>query len=224
MTFMKDSEKINVMIVDDHQIIVDGLVNLLAEREDISVVAGVTSAKVALDVISSNNVDVAIVDINMPEMTGIELTKLIRAKFENVRVIALSMHDDSSLINKMIEAGASGYVLKSSSMNEVSQAINQVAQGKKYLSSEVQSIIMENIFFHDDAIRQIEPNVPRLSPREAEILQLIAKEYTNEQIGQKLFISPRTVETHRKNIFTKTGTKTIVGLIRYAIERELIKD
>lgn len=217
-------EIINVIVVDDHQIIVDGLVSLLSEREEINVVAGVTSAKEALNVISENVVDVAIIDIHMPEITGIELTKLIRGKFEHVRVIALSMHDDSSLINKMIEAGASGYVLKSSSMNEVAQAISKVAQGNKYLSSEVQSIIMENIFFHDDAIRQIEPNVPKLSPREAEILQLIAKEYTSEKIGEKLFISPRTVETHRKNIFTKTGTKSIVGLIRYAIEHDLIKE
>lgn len=217
-------EIINVIVVDDHQIIVDGLVSLLSEREEINVVAGVTSAKEALNVISKNIVDVAIIDIHMPEITGIELTKLIRGKFEHVRVIALSMHDDSSLINKMIEAGASGYVLKSSSMNEVAQAISKVAQGHKYLSSEVQSIIMENIFFHDDAIRQIEPNVPKLSPREAEILQLIAKEYTSEKIGEKLFISPRTVETHRKNIFTKTGTKSIVGLIRYAIEHDLIKE
>jgi DNA-binding NarL/FixJ family response regulator len=221
---MNNIKPIEVIIVDDHQIIVDGLRSLLAERKELKIVAGACSAQEALEILRIKEVDVAVVDIHMPVMTGIDLTKLILENHPDVRVLALSMHDDSSLINKMIEAGASGYVLKSSSMSEITEAILTVAAGKKFLSSEVQSIIMQNIFFHDDAISKVEPNVVRLSRREAEILELVAREFTNEQIADKLFISPRTVESHRKNIFTKTGTKTIVGLMKYALKHNLIRE
>lgn len=221
---MQEKKSVEVMIVDDHQIIVDGLRNLLSARHDFKIIAGAGSGKEALSILEVKEVDVAVVDIHMPGMTGIELTKKILKDHPAVRVLALSMHDDVSLINKMIEAGASGYVLKSSSMSEISKAILMVASGKKYLCSEIQSIIMQNIFFHDDAIRKVKTDVPRLSRREAEILELIAKEYTTEKIAEKLYISPRTVESHRKNIFTKTGARTIVGLIRYSLKNNLILD
>lgn len=221
---MNQKTNIDVLIVDDHQIIVDGLRHLLAERGDLNIVAGVQSAKEALEFLCITDVDVAVIDIHMPEVNGIDLTRQILSNHPKVKVLGLSMHDDSSLINKMIEAGASGYILKSSSMKEIKEAIITVASGKKYLSNDVQAIIMQNIFFHDDAISKIKPDVPRLTRREAEILQLVAKEYSTEQIAEKLFISPRTVESHRKNIFTKTGAKTIVGLIRYAIKHRLVAE
>lgn len=221
---MIQERKVDVLIVDDHQIIVNGLRHLLKEREGINIVAGAESAGEALSVLKTKKIDVSVIDVHMPGVNGIELTRKIMSIYPDVKVLGLSMHDDSSLINKMIEAGAAGYVLKSSSMNEIKEAIMTVASGKKYLSTDVQAIVMQNIFFHDDAISKIKTDVPKLTRREAEILDLIAKEFSTEQIADKLFISPRTVESHRKNIFTKTGAKTIVGLIRYALKHQLIRE
>ncbi|MCF8301746.1 MAG: response regulator transcription factor [Bacteroidales bacterium] len=213
---------INLLIVDDHQLIIDGLRSLFAEDERVEIVGGVTSGNEALKFLTEHAVDVVLADINMPKMSGIELTYQIRNAYPNIYVLALTMHDDSTLISKMIEAGASGYVLKSTNMNELVDAISAVARKEKYLSRDVQTIIMGNIYNSQDAITTIEPNVVKLTPRETEILNLIAREYTNEQIADMLFISERTVETHRKNIFTKTSTRSIVGLMKYAMNHNLI--
>lgn len=216
------NKRINVLIVDDHQLIIDGLYALLNGEQGISVVAGVNSGEEAMKLLRKEHVDVVLADINMPKMSGIELTEMIRKSFPTVKVLALTMHDENSLINKMIEAGASGYVLKSTHISDLCDAIVSVADGSKYLSQDVQSVIMRNICNPKSQIVQFQPKVAKLSKRETEILNLIAQEYTNEAIAEKLFIGKRTVETHRRNIFAKTKTKTIVGLIRYALENNLI--
>lgn len=219
----KDRKKIRVMIVDDHQLIIDGLHSLLSDEPCISIVAGVNSGEEALGVLRKEPVDVALVDINMPGLSGIELTEKVRKYFPTTQVLALTMHVENSLINKMIEAGASGYVLKSTHISDLCEAITSVASGYKYLSPDVQSIIMRNICHPNSALLEMQPRASKLSKRETEILNLIAQEFTNEEIARKLFIGKRTVETHRRNIFSKTKAKTIVGLIRYAIENDLIK-
>lgn len=216
--------KLDILFVDDHQLIIDGLKSLLAEQEEIGRVEGFINGLMALKYLENNHVDIVLADINMPDISGIDLTRQITSNFPDVRVIALTMHDDSALISRMIEAGASGYILKSTPISELMDAIHSVAEGKKFLSREVQSIIMQNIYNYKDPINTIEPNAVTLTSRESEILALIAKEFTNEEIAARLFISERTVETHRKNIFTKTHTKTIVGLIRYAMDHHLIPD
>ena len=215
-------DKLRIMIVDDHQLIVDGLISLLSEQEGVESVLGFTNGKQAIEQLEKKPVDVVLADVNMPEISGIELTSIITSRFPGVKVIALSMHDDSAMISRMIGAGASGYVLKSTHISELMEAIETVATNAKFLSREVQSIIMQNIYTYNDPINTIEPRVVSLTPRESEILNLIAKEFTNEEIAERLFISERTVETHRKNIFVKTQTKTIVGLMRYAMEHNLI--
>jgi DNA-binding NarL/FixJ family response regulator len=221
---MSDNRKvIKVMIVDDHQLIIDGLYALLSGEHGIVIEAGVNSGEEALQVLRTSEIDVVLADINMPKMSGIELTEKIQKFFPNTQVLALTMHDENSLINKMIEAGAAGYVLKSTHISDLCDAIVTVARGGKYLSPEVQSIIMRNICHPKSAVLNMAPKAISLSKRETEILNLIAQEYTNEEIADKLFIGKRTVETHRRNIFVKTKTKTIVGLIRYALDNNLIK-
>jgi DNA-binding NarL/FixJ family response regulator len=220
---LKSAQRIKVMIVDDHQLIIDGLYALFSEEEGVRIVAAANSGSEALEILRNDAVDVVLVDINMPGMSGIELTTKIRQKYPGLFVLALTMHAENSLINKMIEAGASGYVLKSTHISDLCAAIEAVASGKKYLSPDVQSIIMRNICNPQSALAQIQPKVACLSKRETEILNLIAQEFTNEEIADKLFIGKRTVETHRRNIFVKTKTKTIVGLIRYAIDNNLIE-
>ncbi len=214
--------KFKLLLVDDHHLILDGLIALLADETCIERIQGVTSGQAAIRILEKERIDVLMVDINMPEMSGLELTKIVRTQFPETKILALSMYNDNVMIAKMIEAGAMGYVLKSTDINELSEAICTIAEGKKFLSKEVQDIIMQGIYNADSSIRSVQPNAIKLTSRESEVLALIVREYSNEQIADKLFISERTVETHRKNIFVKTKQKTIVGLIKYAIENELV--
>src|SRR5690554_3430683 len=216
-------EQIKVLIVDDHQLMIEGLRSLLEDEEGIGSVAGANSMEETLTFLEKNQVDVVLMDINMPEVSGIEITQKIRENYPATKVIALTMHDDISIITRMIKAGASGYVLKKTNMNEVIDALKIVHAGGKYLSMTTQNIIMDNLMSPDELMDAKEENKPVLSARELEVLKLIAKEYSNEKIGEKLFISERTVEAHRRNIFIKTKTKSIVGLMKYAIKKGLIK-
>ena len=133
------------------------------------------------------------------------------------------MHDDISVITRMIKAGASGYILKRTNMNEVIEALRIVHNNGKYLSMNTQHIVIDNLGTPANLLDPKEESKPILSPREIEVLKLVSKEYNNEQIAEKLFISERTVEAHRRNIFIKTKTKSIVGLIKYAINKGLIE-
>jgi DNA-binding NarL/FixJ family response regulator len=215
-------KKFKLLLVDDHRLMLEGLIMLLSEEEWIESIKGATSGKEALTIIEQERIDVMMVDINMPEMSGLQLSTIVHERFPDTKILALSMYNDNIMIAKMIEAGAMGYVLKSTDISELTDAIFTIASGKRFLSKEVQDIIMQGIYTSNSQINEIQPNVIKLTSRETEVLNLIAHEYSNEQIADKLFISERTVETHRKNIFTKTKQKTIVGLIKYAIENELI--
>lgn len=215
-------DNIRVLIVDDHQLMIEGLKVLLEDEESISKVYGANSSDMAFELLEKYEIDVVLMDVNMPKVTGIEATALMKEKFPNIKVVALTMHDDISIITKMIKAGASGYLLKRTQMNEVLEAIKTVYHNKKYLSNNTQKIIMDNLMSADDLLKDEKDEKPILSARELEVLELIAQEFTNEEIGEKLFISERTVEAHRRNIFIKTKTKSIVGLMKYAIINGLI--
>lgn len=211
-----------VLVVDDHQLMVEGLKSLLEVEEDIASVAGANSMNEALDFLKNNTIDIILMDINMPGNSGIEATEKIKKIYPAIKVIALTMHDDISIITKMVKAGASGYILKRTNMNEVIDALRTVNNNGRYLSSNAQQIIMDNLGTSTNIVDEKEEIKPSLSSREIEVLTLIAREYNNEQIAEKLFISERTVEAHRRNIFIKTKTKSIVGLIKYAISKGLI--
>ncbi len=215
-------QTIKVIVVDDHQLIIDGLKSILQDEDEVTFVGGMNNLRETMGFLSNNKVDVALVDISMPEHSGIEVTLKIKKLYPHVQVLALTMHEDITMITEMIEAGASGYLLKRTNMNEVLEAIRVVAANEKYLGREVQAIMMGNLI-HKETKNILQPNAPvALTTREKEILNLISQEHSNEKIAEKLFISERTVETHRRNIFTKTDTKSIVGLIKYAIKYELI--
>jgi DNA-binding NarL/FixJ family response regulator len=216
------TEKISVLVVDDHQLMIEGLKSLLEVEENIGSVSGANNFQETMEFLQNNPVDVVLMDINMPEVSGIETTQKIKEMHPSTKVIALTMHDDISIITKMIKAGASGYVLKKTNMTEVIDALKIVHKGGKYLSMTTQNIIMDNLMSPDE-LMEAKENKPVLSSREMEVLKLIAKEYSNEQIGNELFISERTVEAHRRNIFIKTKTKSIVGLMKYAIQEGLIE-
>lgn len=215
-------DEIRVLIVDDHELMIEGLKSLLEDEEDVAFVEGATSLDETLEFLETNEIDVILMDVNMPKTSGIEATAKIKELYPQIKVIALTMHDDISVITKMIKAGASGYVLKRTNMNEVVEALKTVYNNGKYLSMSTQNIIMDNLMSPADLMNAEDDKKPVLSARELEVLKLIAKEYNNEQIGEKLFISERTVEAHRRNIFMKTKTKSIVGLMKYAIAEGLI--
>jgi len=214
--------KIQVLVIDDHQLIIDGLKSILQDEVDVAFAGGANSMAEALTFLSHHPVDVVLADISMPVNSGIEITRKIKEIYPDVQVLALTMHEDMIMITSMIEAGASGYLLKRTSMNEVLEAIRVVASKGKYLGREVQLILMEQMSLKDQVVDTPATTMNILSIREKEILNLVSKELSNEEIANRLFISERTVETHRRNIFTKTKTKSIVGLIKYAIKSGLI--
>jgi len=213
---------IKVFIIDDHQLIIDGIKSVLEEEVDMMYCGGANNMNEALDFVRRNTIDVVLVDVNMPGGSGIETALKLKGQSPDIKIIALTMHEDIQVIKEMIEAGASGYILKRSNMNEVLDAIRVVYNNERYLGRDIQAVLMDSLNPRVETGKQGEVKEGVLTTREREILQLIAKEYSNEQIAQKLFISERTVETHRRNIFTKTKMKSIVGLIKYAFKEGLI--
>ncbi len=216
---------IKVLVVDDHQLMIEGLKALLEDEEDIQFVGGANSMQEAFDFLAHHDIDVILMDVNMPGGSGIETTREIKAIYPAIKILALTMHNDISIITKMIEAGASGYIMKRTNMTEVLDAIRIVKEHGKFLGRDVQQILLDNLSSPPDRLDSNEEEEPAvLTGREMEVLNLVAKEFSNEQIGEKLFISERTVEAHRRNIFVKTKTKSIVGLMKYAINKGLINN
>lgn len=211
---------IKIVIADDHHILLDGLKAMLEKQQDIEVSAVYDNGQALLDDLLKIQPDLALVDINMPGMKGPELTQKIKELNPTVHVITLSMYDDAGHIMEMIEAGVSGYLLKNVNDKELVDAITQVHAGKMYFSSEVSQKLTGLVMQQQRKLEQ--PTKPKLTERELEILKLIANEHNNAAIAEILFISERTVETHRKNMLRKTGNKTIVGLLKYAIENQLV--
>jgi two-component system, NarL family, nitrate/nitrite response regulator NarL len=204
--------------VDDHKVLVDGLSLLLTGHPDIEIVGKNTLPVQAFEEIKQLKPDVVLSDIQMPEMTGIELTKNIKRVLPDTKVVALSMFGDYTNISDMTNAGVSGYLLKNSDKQDLVNAIEAVYGGKTYFSDSVK----DELARAEQSQSENDESKPNITIREREIIQLIAKECSNAQIAEKLFISERTVETHRKNIFRKTGTKSVVGLLKFAMEHNLL--
>jgi len=218
-------EDVKVLIVDNHKVVRDGIKFTLNLQDRISF--DIDEAESGLEAVAKAkhfSYSIIIMDINMPDMSGIEATREILKLNKDAKILALSMHDDEYHIVKMMQAGARGYILKDTGSEELLKAIIKVSQGKKYYSSEVAVKLMGN--YHEDIIER-KPRAEKnykglLSKRELEILKLIANEHTNDQIAEKLFISKRTVDSHRQNMLGKTQTKNTAGLIKYAIQNNLI--
>ncbi len=213
-------EKIRVLIADDHKIIRVGLIGLLQRADDIEVAAEAADGNHVLETLSGNVIDVVLMDIDMGQTSGIQTTQKLRKQFPDVQVLALTMHDEEDNIIQMLEAGANGYLLKDCGQEELFAAIHAVARGDSYYSNAVSATLLKALT-HRQAQAHHRKDVP-LSDREIEVLRLIAKEHTNGEIAEKLFISIRTVDTHRRNILEKLQLKNTAGLVRYAIEKALI--
>jgi DNA-binding NarL/FixJ family response regulator len=209
-------EKIKLFLIDDHKLFIKGIISIFEENSEIEVIGQAYSAKQYFNEPPVTEPDVILMDINMPDMTGIELTRLIKEKNPKAKIIALSMFEDILYIQKMIQSGANGYVLKSADMQVLIDAIKTVANGGKFWDAEIRNTILEKVgSFDTEDFKDLNQN--KLSKRELEILYLITKELSNPQIADRLYISERTVETHRKNIMAKTRAKNIAGLVKLAI-------
>ncbi|WP_051268400.1 response regulator [Terrimonas ferruginea] len=209
--------KITLALVDDHQIVIDGLMSLLKGHDRFRFAFATTRPAEVLDQLSSQPVDILLTDVMMPGLPGNELARQVRQKFPDTRILALSMSGEGDVVNEMInDADISGYVLKNIGKQELIDALEKIAGGGIYFSDEVIEELKRT------SERRKQEKQVHLTEREIEIIRLIEKEYNNRQIAEALFISERTVETHRKNIFRKTDTNSVIGLIKYAYEHKLI--
>lgn len=207
-------EKIKVFLVDDHAILLDGVRSLLSATDEYEVVGAASTAEDALKYLQNNEVEILISDYSLPGMDGLGLVRVLQRIQPDLKIIIMSMHDESHLVKEILKAGIKGYLLKKDSTKELITALEQVRAGRVYLSNEINSLLIENLQNPDEG--------KLLTEREREILKLIAREYTNRDIAEELFISERTVETHRKNIFRKTKTNSLVGLIKFAYANNLV--
>ena len=210
--------KYRLVLVDDHQMFLDGLELILSSDPAFEIVSRYNTAEDLLKNFSTDNPDVLITDLNMPEVSGITLTREIKAQFPDSKILVLSMHNDRETVSEILDAEAEGYVLKNSDKSELVKAIKTVAEGGTFYSNEIVSIILSRFVQKERKMEVLEI----ITDREKEVLELIAQELSNDEIAEKLFISKRTVETHRKNLMAKTKAGSIVGLLKFAVRNELI--
>jgi len=210
-------QKIKVFLVDDHDILLDGVEAILKDVENIAVIGKANSVEMAEKLLKTNLPDLVLTDISLGEKSGLDLTKYIKKEYPHIKIIVLSMHDDFLNITNMIRAGASGYLLKNVRNDELHGAIAKVMSGGTYIQDSIATKV--NHVFNNNKQNEKANN---LSPREIEIIKLIAKEHTSAEIGRILFISEHTVETHRKNIWRKTGVKSTIGLLNFAKDHDLL--
>lgn len=217
--------QIKILIADDHPMIRHGIKSLLIDEPGMGQIDEATNGMEVLAKLKKGKYDLVIMDIKMPEMNGIEATREIKRLHPNVKVLAISMFDEHSYIIKILRAGAKGYILKNTGKDELLSAIKAVMKGESYFSQEVSGVMMNQLVsgrspsLLDD---EVEAPIITLTNREKQIIKLIAEELTNVEIGKRLGISPRTVDTHRRNLLQKLDVKNTAGLVRYAITRDLL--
>jgi DNA-binding NarL/FixJ family response regulator len=211
-------DSLKIVIADDHQMFIDGIKLLLKKEKAFEIVGEALNGTIALEMVEKFNPGILITDINMPGMSGTELTKIVKEKFPLTKVLVLTMYNDREIINEILNTEAEGYILKNTGKQELLNALTKIADNGTYYSNEVMNIMMTTVRKE----KKIAEQTQHLTPREIEIIRLITKEYSSAQIADTLFISPRTVDTHRKHILQKTKSKTLVGLMRFAYDNNLL--
>ncbi len=216
------NKKINIVITDDHLLFRKGLISLFSELSNIGKIHEASNGKELLSLLEKIQLpDVLLLDLKMPEMDGIEATDIIKRLYPKIKIIILSMEDDEQLILRLIEKGVNGYLLKNADPDELEKAIKDVTQKGYYFNEILSNLIFHNLS-HYSSDKQRNTLKVELTNREIQILELICKEYTSDEIAQKYNLSRRTIEGHRKNMLAKTGTKNMAGLIIFAIKEGII--
>ncbi len=220
-------ELIKIFVADDHQLFIEGIKALTRDSQEVKLIGEAENGEDLLEQLKTNVPDVILMDINMPKINGIEATKKIRQLYPDVKILALTMFDDTLYVSEMIKAGASGYLLKNAGRAELITAISTVFKGERYVSSEVSLRMIDkmNAGDHTSSENKMPPvRKSEVTKKELEILKLIATELTNAEIAVKLNNSPMTIITHRKNLLRKLGVKNTAGLIKYAMENGMLND
>ncbi|RLD10838.1 DNA-binding response regulator [candidate division KSB1 bacterium] len=210
---------IKILLADDHQIIRDGLASLLEKQKDMQVVGQAEDGRQALRMAVDLKPDIVVMDISMPNLNGIEAAAQLRKDCPGTRVIALSMHADKRFVAGMLKAGAGGYLLKNSAFDDLVQAVSTVMAGEIYLSSKIAAVVIKD--YIQSSRREKSADLDALSSRERETLQLLAEGKTTKQIAGELFISVKTVETHRQNVMKKLGISNLADLVKFAVREGL---
>jgi two-component system response regulator NreC len=215
-------EKIRILLADDHPLVRSGLIKLLEPYKEFMIVGEAGDGEEAVAMTKKLEPDVVVIDLSMPKLSGIEATKIIRKNSPSVKVLVLTMHDNEEYVYQILKSGAGGYMLKNSGKDDLAAAIRAVAHGERFFSPRVSEIMMEAYLRKADARKELPMNdgdVP-LTKREKEILSYIADGLNNAQIAEKLFISARTVDTHRTNIMQKLDIHDAANLVRYALSKK----
>lgn len=206
------NQPIEIIIIDDHPMVIEGLKSLLSAYDTLSVTHTFTKGKEAYEFLEDGTCDVVLLDINLPDINGIELCEKLTTRNSKIRILGMSTYNDASIIRQMVHKGARGYLLKNASPDELLQAIEQVYDGETYFGAEVKGILAESSL----------KDIPHLTRREKEILRMIASGETTQQIADKLFVSPLTIETHRRNLMQKFNVNNAPALIKMAIDHKFL--
>ncbi|WP_164122887.1 MULTISPECIES: response regulator transcription factor [Sphingobacterium] len=218
---------IKIILVEDHLVVRNGIKLLLDTQENVQVIAEANNGQEAIAYLEQNVIpDIIITDINMPGMDGIQLTEKLVEQYPKVKVIVLSMLNNTQNVSQAFEKGAKGYLVKNVSYDELLFAINHISNGGRYLCEELAMLLLERVMAQESGFASYEKDTSttdvELSERELEVLQLISEGYTNVEIADKLFLSKRTVEGHRQNLIEKAGVKNSASLIKYAVINRLV--
>jgi len=219
----KQNNKIRLILADDHKVVRDGLKRMLEQQDNIELIGEAENGQEVLDLLDGVDADVILSDLNMPVMDGLELTEEVVKNHSNTKVIILTMLDEPHYIKKLMGSGAEGYLFKNSGVEEVVDAIEKVNEGNTYMSEEVTDSLAQYVIKR----KKSNPENTKfgmkieLTKRELEVLELIIKEYSNQEIADELYISVRTVDAHKRNLIEKTGSRNLAGLVMYAIAHEL---
>lgn len=209
--------KVRILLADDHELIRTGIRNLIGGVRDFQIVGESADGEETVAKVRELKPDVVIIDISMPKVSGIEATKRIRAEVPSAKVLVLTMHENAEYVYQILKSGASGYILKNAGKEEITEAIHAVMRGDRFFSPRISELMISE-YVRQAEKRDDQSQGATLTHREQEVLRLIARGLNNQQIADKLFISPRTVDTHRTNIMQKLNIHDAVNLVRYALE------
>ncbi|MBC7234445.1 MAG: response regulator transcription factor [Chloroflexi bacterium] len=217
--------QIRLLIVDDHPVVRAGLKTLLSVQPDMVVVGEAADGEAALEQVAALRPDIVIMDITLGGFSGLEATRQIKKRFPETKVLVLTMHESEEYLRLMLEAGATGYVLKKAANTELVVAIRAVQRGEIYLYPSFTRILLADRFHgHEGVNRSAQDSIERLSDRERQVLRLVAQGYTSREIAEQLYLSARTIETYRSRLMSKLGIKSRVGLVRFALSQGLLDD
>ena len=213
---------IRILVADDHTMFVDGIESILADEPKITCIEQCFDGPEVLEKLKTADIDIVLLDVNLPSMSGIDVCKEISEKFPKVKVLAISMFNEESYVSEILNNGAKGYILKNTGREELIKAIKTVYDGNTYFSKAVTETIMKGLMNSRKSSSRQGMYIPKISKREKEVLKLIVEEYTTQEIADKLYISLKTVESHRSSLLGKLNARNSAGLVRVAIENQLL--